>query len=378
MKTPKPLPAVPEPVKLIFVGGFLGAGKTTALGSLAKMLIGRGKKLGIVTNDQSGNLADTLIVRQMIDELSVPVEEVVSGCFCCKFDELIDKIDRILVHGPDILLGEPVGSCTDFVAAVANPIKINYGETFVFAPFTTLVDPERMRELLLAEIPTPFPEEVAYLFGKQLEEADIIVLNKVDMIAGNECRRLMDALKERYPRKEVLAVSARNGQGMETWLEQLVSGRPSAGTVLTQVDYDRYAKAEAVLGWLNAAVKITSNRPFEPEALLERLIRNINDAFCTRNACIGHLKLALTSQGQTQWANITHSNTEPTIGGKPMGEITGATLLINARVQMTPEKLEADVRTAVFVIATQLDLGAEILELQCFSPAYPNPPYLMR
>ncbi len=174
--------------------------------------------------------------------------------------------------------------------------------------------------------------------------------------------------KGRYPRKEVLAVSARNGQGMETWLEQLVSGRPSAGTVLTQIDYDRYAKAEAVLGWLNAAVKITSSRPFEPAALLERLIRNINDAFCTRNAGIGHLKLALTSQGQTQWANITHSNTEPSIGGKPMGEITGATLLINARVQMTPEKLEADVRTAVFVIATQLDLGAEILELAVLQP----------
>lgn len=140
MKTPKPLSAMSGPVKLIFVGGFLGAGKTTALGSLAKILIGRGKKLGIVTNDQSGNLADTLIVRQMIDELSVPVEEVVSGCFCCKFDELIDKIDRILVHGPDILLGEPVGSCTDFVAAVANPIKISYGEAFVFAPFTTQLD----------------------------------------------------------------------------------------------------------------------------------------------------------------------------------------------------------------------------------------------
>ena len=237
MKTPKPLPSVPEPVKLIFVGGFLGAGKTTALGSLAKMLIGRGKKIGIVTNDQSGNLADTLIVRQMIDELSVPVEEVVSGCFCCKFDELIHKIDRILVHGPDILLGEPVGSCTDFVAAVANPIKINYGETFASLPSPPWWTRNECRELLLAEIPFPFPEEVAYLFGKQLEEADIIVLNKVDMIAGTECRRLMDALKERYPRKEVLAVSARNGQGMETWLEQLVSGRPSAGTVLTQVDY---------------------------------------------------------------------------------------------------------------------------------------------
>jgi hypothetical protein len=48
------------------------------------------------------------------------------------------------------MIGEPVGSCTDFVAAVANSIKINYGEALVFAYFSTLVDPERVRELLLA------------------------------------------------------------------------------------------------------------------------------------------------------------------------------------------------------------------------------------
>ena len=154
---PRPL-TVAKPVRLIFVGGFLGSGKTTALGALAKLLIRRGKRVGIVTNDQSGNLTDTLVVRQMLDKLDVPVEEVVGGCFCCKFDELIDHVDKILAHAPDILLGEPVGSCTDFVAAVANPIKINYRDGFIFAPFSTMVDPDRVRELLLGESPTTFPK----------------------------------------------------------------------------------------------------------------------------------------------------------------------------------------------------------------------------
>ena len=375
---PKPLSVVTAPVKLIFVGGFLGAGKTTALGTLAKMIIRHGKKLGIITNDQSGNLADTLIVRQMLGELNVPVEEVVSGCFCCRFDDLIDRIDNLLVHGPDYLLGEPVGSCTDFVATVATPIKNSYGNAFVFAPFTTMVDPQRVRELLLAEIPSLFPEEVSYLFGKQIEEADIIVLNKADTISESECRRLMDSLKERYPNKEVMAISARNGQGIEAWLELLESGESGAGKTLTQIDYDRYARAEAVLGWLNTAVKITGRRPFEPRALLNQLIRRICDALLADKAEIGHLKLALSSQDQTIWANITQSNTEPSPGGKPMEETTCATVLINARVQMTPEKLAADVRTAVFEVATQMDLGAEILEMQSFSPSYPNPPYQVR
>jgi G3E family GTPase len=108
---------VDSPVKLIFVGGFLGSGKTTALAGIAKRLLRLGKRVGIVTNDQSDNLADTVIVREMLGELGVPIEEVVAGCFCCKFEELIDNIEKILVHKPDLLLGEPVGSCTDFVAA---------------------------------------------------------------------------------------------------------------------------------------------------------------------------------------------------------------------------------------------------------------------
>ena len=47
MKTPKPL-SVDKPVKLIFAGGFLGSGKTTALGALARDLIRDGKRVGIM------------------------------------------------------------------------------------------------------------------------------------------------------------------------------------------------------------------------------------------------------------------------------------------------------------------------------------------
>jgi len=74
--------SVEKPVKLIFAGGFLGSGKTTALASLAKRLIQRDLRVGFITNDQSENLVDTVIVRQMLTELGVPVEEVVNGCFC--------------------------------------------------------------------------------------------------------------------------------------------------------------------------------------------------------------------------------------------------------------------------------------------------------
>ena len=377
MKTPREL-NVRQPVKLIFTGGFLGSGKTTALGALAKRILAKGLRLGIITNDQSGNLADTLIVRQMLEELNVPVEEVVEGCFCCKFDELVDQMDKILVHNPDILMGEPVGSCTDFVAAVAHPIKIHYRDNFIFAPLSTMVDPVRMRELLLKETETTFPDEVAYLFRKQLEEADLIVINKIDLVEKSELKRLKAALNKEFPQKQIIAVSAKYETNIEEWLEILLSDRPGAQSVLRQIDYDRYATAEAVLGWLNAAVKISSPKPIDSERLLIDLSMNLRDAFKEKNAGIGHLKCALTGGGKSMWVNLTDLSGEPILSAERIGRPATGTLLVNARVKMEPEDLETIVRRSLRRLSEDLKINVDIQELQCFSPAYPTPPYLNR
>ncbi len=370
--------AVKKPVKLIFAGGFLGSGKTTALASLAKRLIHRDMRVGFITNDQSENLVDTVIVRQMLSELGVPVEEVVKGCFCCKFDELIAHVEKILAHNPDVLMGEPVGSCTDFVAAVANPIKIQYKDAFRFAPFSIMVDPDRVRELMLAETQTEFPEDVAYLFGKQLEEADTIVLNKVDLISQAEADRLLGALGQRFEDKKLMAVSAKEGTGMDRWLEDLISGRPGANTVLRQIDYDRYAHAEAVLGWLNAAVLLSAAQPFNPADFVQTFLLQLREAFKQKAAEIGHLKIVMTSAGKSMWANLTHLAAEPSINGEPMDALSKAALIINARVRLDPEDLESVVRNALQEVSRDMKVTSEIDDLQCFSPAYPEPPHVIR
>jgi len=369
---------VDSPVKLIFVGGFLGSGKTTALAGIAKHLLALGKKVGIVTNDQSDNLADTVIVREMLGELGVPIEEVVAGCFCCKFEELIDNIEKILVHKPDILLGEPVGSCTDFVAAVANPIKIHYHEAFRFAPFSTMLDPDRVRELLLTETESNFPEEVAYLFGKQMEEADILVLNKIDLLAETETERLVSLLNDKYPEKEILTISAKKGTGVDKWLDILLSGRPGANTVLSQIDYDRYARAEAVLGWLNGAIRISSDHLFAADKFVSELFIELREYFKREKGEIGHLKSVFTSGGKSLWVNLTNLSADPEVRGESLEMLSKGSLILNARVQLAPDKLEKIVRETLTAVAEKFGLKSEIDDLQCFSPAYPNPPHMIR
>ena len=370
--------SVKKPVKLIFAGGFLGSGKTTALASLATRLIQRDMRVGFITNDQSENLVDTVIVRQMLTELGVPVEEVVKGCFCCKFDELIEHVEKILVHDPDVLIGEPVGSCTDFVAAVANPIKIQYKAAFRFAPFSIMVDPDRVRELMLDESATEFHEDVAYLFRKQMEEADNIILNKIDLISQKEATRLLGAIGDRFQDKKMMAVSAKDGTGMDLWLEDLLSNRPGANTVLRQIDYDRYAHAEAVLGWLNAAVMISAPEPVDGPHFARTLLIELREAFKQKKGEIGHLKIVITSAGKSMWASLTHLSAEPSISGGPLDQLSKAALIINARVKLEPEDLERIVRDGLNRVSQHLGVKSEIDDLQCFSPAYPQPRHVIR
>ena len=49
--------------RYIMIGGFLGAGKTTAVGKLAQYLSDQGRRVGLITNDQGSHLVDTTLLR---------------------------------------------------------------------------------------------------------------------------------------------------------------------------------------------------------------------------------------------------------------------------------------------------------------------------
>src|SRR5262245_8998641 len=120
-------------VRFVMVGGFLGAGKTTTLTRLARMYQAKGQRVGVVTNDQAHDLVDTNTFRAQ----GLAVEEVPGACFCCRFDDLVNRVGSLQdSERPDVILAEPVGSCTDLVATVIQPLKDLYGGRFEVAPYT--------------------------------------------------------------------------------------------------------------------------------------------------------------------------------------------------------------------------------------------------
>src|SRR5258708_36184784 len=81
-----------KPPLVTLIGGFLGAGKTTAINALAQRFQQTGLKSAVITNDQAPNLVDTTIVRAAGQE----VEEVSGGCFCCKLTGLLGASQRVV------------------------------------------------------------------------------------------------------------------------------------------------------------------------------------------------------------------------------------------------------------------------------------------
>src|SRR6185503_10765707 len=101
--------------RYVMVGGFLGSGKTTALSQLAKHLTALKQRVGLITNDQGTGLVDTALLTSR----GFAVEEIPGGCFCCRFNSLVEAAARLTSRSrPDVFLAEPVGSCTDLVATV--------------------------------------------------------------------------------------------------------------------------------------------------------------------------------------------------------------------------------------------------------------------
>lgn len=155
--------------RYIMIGGFLGAGKTTAVGKLAKRLADQGVRVGLITNDQGRNLVDTTMLRSQ----GFATEEIPGGCFCCRFNSLVDASQRLNQSTrPEVFVAEPVGSCTDLAATVTYPLRRLYGENFTVAPVSVLVDPIRARRVFGLEQGGSFSEKVLYIYLKQLDHLE--------------------------------------------------------------------------------------------------------------------------------------------------------------------------------------------------------------
>lgn len=357
--------------RYVMVGGFLGAGKTTAIVRMARMLSAAGQRVGLISNDQSRGLVDTALMGSG----GFAIEEITGGCFCCRFGSLVEAAQRLTrQERPDVLIAEPVGSCTDLKATVDYPLRRLYGEAYAAAPLSVMVDPVRaMRILGLAE-GRSFSPRVQYIYLRQLEEAELIVINKVDLLTADDLSRLADAMRQGYPNARVIEISARGGMGMEAWLDELGGVQPRLSGAM-DVDYVRYAEGEALLGWLNATVALAGVNAFDGNALLFALAERLRRELAGAGVEIAHLKMTLEPEDGPDIGavNVVSSDAAAVLGHALADPLDGGTLLVNLRAESAPGLLREMLDLALAKVAEEQSVTAAVEHVEAFSPSPPRP-----
>ena len=331
---------------LVLVGGFLGAGKTTLILAAARELSRRGMKAAFIANDQGESLVDTSFARHS----GIASDEVTGGCFCCRFSDFLDAAGRLRAHAPDVIFAEATGSCTDISSTVIRPLRELYAADFQLAPFTVCVDPARAKEFAANQANT----HLLFLFRNQLDESDLVLYTKADLYPDAPA-----APNARY-------VSAQTGDGVEAWLDEVLACRIAPGARVLDIDYDRYARAEAALAWLNMKAVVECRPAVSPARLLGPLVDRI-----AGSVRVVHLKAIDQSESGFLKAAMVNSYDEPQIEGSlDSSPAWRHEILLNLRAVGHPEPVQMAVEEAM------AELGGHIVNQQiaCFTPAPPKRP----
>ena len=349
------------------VGGFLGSGKTTAIRSACEVLRQRGEAASVVTNDQGTLLVDTAFLQG-----SHPTREVTGGCFCCRYDQLVELLAEARSDGAQHVFAEAVGSCADLVATVVRPLLGSASAPVDRVSFTAMVDARLLVRLQAGE-PLPWSGDVAYLFLEQLREAPLLVASKWDLVT--------DGSGIPVPGQTVLCQDGRTPAGVARWVDALCDpGHPAtadAGACDLGIDYARYGSGEEALAWLDAEVRVDTAEGGAREAA-RRLVRAVVAEVSGEADAIGHVKFLI--RDHLYDVKVSHTAADEAPEQALLAELRQLERLsdrqlyvvVNARAEIGAERLQRILEQAV---APSVD-GAtiSIIRSVSFHPAPPQPP----
>ena len=280
------------------LSGFLGAGKTTLLNQVLNNREGR--RVAVIVNDMSEVNIDAALVERGGAELSRTEEKLVemsNGCICCTLrDDLLAEVSRLAQENRfDYLLIESTG--------ISEPIPV--AQTFTFEDedgvslnhvsrldtMVTVVDAANfLRDYNEAEALQDRGESlgdedhrtVTDLLVDQVEFADVIVLNKMDLIDDEQARKVEGAVKALNPGQKIMKAT---------------HGEVPLESVLDTGLFD-YERAESSAGWIK---ELQGEHTPETEAY------GISSFTYRTSEPFDAMKLAAFLQDQENWRGVLRS-----------------------------------------------------------------------
>ena len=206
--------------KFAVFSGFLGSGKTTTMMALTDYYTAHHGRAAMISNDLGHGV--TLADHRYARLCGCNASEMTDECICYQNENLADRLRSYYDEGCELVISDIPGFGVGALEHVYHGLTEKYPGEFDLAPFTVLVEPGTV-----AILRDGTGGDLEYLYDTQLVEADLIVLNKCDLMDENRREEDVRWLRGRYPEAEVLCISALRAEGLEELSQALARGTAS-------------------------------------------------------------------------------------------------------------------------------------------------------
>ena len=339
--------------KFAVFSGFLGSGKTTAMIALTKYFTEKHGKAAMISNDlgHGVNLADNRLAQLS----GVNASEITDNCICYVNEQLADRLNGYYDDGCVLVVSDIPGFGVGALEHVYHGLTEKFPGQFRLAPFTVLAEPRTVELLRAGE-----GGDLRYLYDTQLVEADLIVLNKCDLISREQREAELAWLGERYPQAETVAISALTGEGLEELSQALIGGEAS----MRRPDIGYGGKVfRAAMGHMSEFYlqyhAVVCCDDFDGNAYLADMAEKVREEIRASGNEIPHLKLlAWEPEGDFGKVDLIGTDRPIEITHRFEKRCKDIAVLLNASADCPADRLEAIVTSAAETVseAYQLEL----------------------
>jgi cobalamin biosynthesis protein CobW len=196
-------------IPVTIITGFLGSGKTTLLCSLLRKNPDR--RLAVLVNEFGEVSVDGALIRSANTECGAEIHDLPNGCICCTVnDDFLpimqqlrtrkDEIDHVLIETSGLALPAPVMQALAW-PEIRNDFQLDAVLAIVDTPLLLAGEFEDGKSVPGGDAPEApsHADAVGLILQQQLENSDVVVLNKIDELSEDDLLRAEDSLRRRAP-----------------------------------------------------------------------------------------------------------------------------------------------------------------------------------
>jgi G3E family GTPase len=232
----------------------------------------------------------------------------------------------------------------------------------------------RLLEMVLPGKPGLFHKDVEYIYFKQLEEAEILVVNKIDCLDEAALKQLVLLVEQKYGEKTILYQNSLDAGSVRRWVSLLDEEASLHANSDLEINYDIYGSGEAKLAWLDQQIEIYQPAETAISDAIE-LVNAIHEQIRINKYPVGHLKFLLNGDHKISFTFPGDQKASTNLDDK---KTMHASLLINARVQTAPQRLTDLVNSAIKHLEDQSGCIVSVSSRSAFQPGFPIPTYRIR